>query len=238
VAAGDRVALRWTGTGTHDGEFQGIALTGRRATWTGINLYRIACGWIVEVWSETDGVGRLQQFGVLPAATPAAASPTATATGSIGTPAAAEGCPTGDDAAHEALVRRWWDEGWNGGDLDALDEVLAPDHVHHWAVGPDTAGVDAVEGRLGEWRAAFPDLRRTVDDVVVEGERVVARWTAAGTQQGAYRGTAATGRAVEWRGINLFRISCGRIVEIWSEMDALGLRARLGLPILVGTPVS
>ena len=236
VAEGDLVALRWTATGTHEGEFQGIAPTGREATWTGINVFRIECGRIAEVWSETDGLGRLQQLGVvslaedLPAGTPGAEVPVG------GTPAA--GCPATGEAEHEALVRRWWDEAWSDGDLEALDDVLAADHLHHWAVGPDTRGIAPIEARLAAWRAAFPDLRVTVEQVVREGDLVAARWVARGTQEGSFQGQAATGRTVEWRGINLFLIECGRIAEAWSEMDTLGLREQLGMRPDGETPVA
>ncbi len=66
VAEGDLVAVRWTGRGIHRGEWQGVAATGRPMTDTGINLYRIGCGRIVEGWSEPDAVGLLQQIGGRP----------------------------------------------------------------------------------------------------------------------------------------------------------------------------
>jgi steroid delta-isomerase-like uncharacterized protein len=76
VASEDRAAVRWTGRGTHQGEFQGLAPTGRPVVFTGINVYRIACGQIVEGWSEPDALGLLQQLGVVPEVTPSAATPT------------------------------------------------------------------------------------------------------------------------------------------------------------------
>ena len=114
--------------------------------------------------------------------------------------------------------------------------MLADDHVHHWAVGPDTAGTPPVKARLATWRAAFPDLRVTVEQVVRDGDLVAARWLARGTQEGSFQGQAPTGRTVEWRGINIFRVECGRIAEAWSEMDTLRLREQLGLPMETGTP--
>ncbi len=71
IADGDVVTIRWTGRGTHQAAFLGIAPTGNRVEWTGINVYRIACGQIAEGWSEADGMGLLRQVGALPAATPA-----------------------------------------------------------------------------------------------------------------------------------------------------------------------
>ena len=76
VASEDRAAVRWTGRGTHLGEFQGLAPTGRPVVFTGINVYRIECGQIVEGWSEPDALGLLQQLGVVPQVTPSAATPT------------------------------------------------------------------------------------------------------------------------------------------------------------------
>ena len=66
LGEGDLVAVRWTYTGTHQGEFQGAAPTGRQATWSGISIFRIACGRIAETWSEADHLGRLQQLGLVP----------------------------------------------------------------------------------------------------------------------------------------------------------------------------
>ena len=69
VASGDFVVIRFQAEGTHDGEFQGLAPTGRHARWSGINMFRIECGRIAEEWSEVDGLGRLRQLGAV--ATPA-----------------------------------------------------------------------------------------------------------------------------------------------------------------------
>lgn len=76
ITDGDLVVVRYTATGTHEGEFQGYAPTGNTVTWTGINIYRIDCGRIAETWSEVDGLGRIEQMtgseaGAAPVATPA-----------------------------------------------------------------------------------------------------------------------------------------------------------------------
>jgi steroid delta-isomerase-like uncharacterized protein len=70
ITQDDFVVIRWTAHGTHSGPFQGYAPTGKPVTWTGINIFRIACGRIAEEWSEVDGLGRLQQLGVLATPTP------------------------------------------------------------------------------------------------------------------------------------------------------------------------
>ena len=76
VATDDRAAVRWTGRGTHQGTLQEIAPTGRQVIFTGINVYRLACGQIVEGWSEPDALGLLRQLGVVPEIAPVGATPT------------------------------------------------------------------------------------------------------------------------------------------------------------------
>jgi steroid delta-isomerase-like uncharacterized protein len=75
---------------------------------------------------------------------------------------------------------------------------------------------------------AFPDLERTIEDLVAEGDKVVARWTAKGTHTGDFQGIPPTGRVATSSGITIFRIADGRIVEEWSESDMLGLLQQLG----------
>lgn len=76
--------------------------------------------------------------------------------------------------------------------------------------------------------AAFPDLDRTIHDLVAEGDRVVARWSATGTQTGEFMGIPPSGTVAESSGITIFRIADGRIAEEWSESDMLGLMQQLG----------
>ena len=83
--------------------------------------------------------------------------------------------------------------------------------------------------------AAFPDLHYSFDLWITQDDYVVERSTATGTQEGALGDLPATGRKATWTGINIFRIECGKIVEIWSEVDALSRLAQLTGPA-VATP--
>ena len=67
IAEGDKVVIRFTSTGTHQGEYLGIAATGKQVTGTGIAIYRIAGGKVVEEWAERDMLGLMQQVGAIPA---------------------------------------------------------------------------------------------------------------------------------------------------------------------------
>ncbi len=158
-----------------------------------------------------------------------------------------EGTPTTSGATpcavtgveeNKELVRRYWAEVWRPGGEAAVAELLAPDEVHHWGVVDDTVGHEAFAERLRGFLVAFPDLRFTVDQLVGEGDLVVSRWTATGTQTGAFFDIAPTGTAVEWTGINVFRFACGRIAESWGQADHLGLRRQLGAIPPVATPAA
>ena len=63
---GDRVVVRFTAHGTHSGVFMGIAPTGKRVTWNGVNIYVVADGMIRETWQLADGLGLLRQLGAAP----------------------------------------------------------------------------------------------------------------------------------------------------------------------------
>lgn len=222
----DLVAVRWTAMGTHRGTFLGVPATGNAVTWTGINIYRIACGQIAAGWSEADGVAILQQVGVLPAtpAAAAAASPVASPM-ALATSAA---CASTSLDENEAIVRRYF-VAWGKGDVAAFARLFAPGAVHHWGQGADTTGPEAFQRQVSGFFSAFPDLTFTLDLMFGQGNLVVARWTAKGTHKGRFFGIAPTGHAVTWAGNNIFRFECGRIAESWSETDGLGLRKQLGV---------
>ncbi|MCC6312428.1 MAG: ester cyclase [Thermomicrobiales bacterium] len=227
VTASPYVADRWIASGTHTGPFHDVAPTGRRVTWEGINLLRVECGKVVDSWAAVDQIGRMQQIaGTATATTPVAATATA---------AAIACAPTTREQA-ETAVRAWFARIWDAGDADALHAITTDDLVHHWAIGPDSIGNDALLHRSAAWRAAMPDMATTVDVLAVGDGFAAARWTMEGTQTGAYMGAAPTGEATTWTGINLFRFCDGKIAEVWSEMDTANILDRFGLTDVAATP--
>jgi predicted ester cyclase len=225
AAEGDLVATRWTATGTQRGEWQGIAPTDRQVTWQGTNIFRIECGQIVESWSEADHLGLLSQLGAtdIPALL---ATPAAQAQGATSAPMAT---PCADDSgdANVATAQRWTDDVYTGKDLAVLDEILDPSAIHHGAAFPDTAGVEAIKEALAGTFASFPDINLAVDDTIADGDLVVVRWSGTGTNDGPWLGMEPTGKTVDFTGINIYRFACGKIVESWSEMDALAVLREL-----------
>jgi len=137
-------------------------------------------------------------------------------------------CPATTPEENKALVEGYWARVWTAGGEAAIPDFLAEDEVHHWGIGGDTVGHDAFADRLRSFLAAFPDFAVRVDHLVAEGDLVVSRWTATATHRGPWQGTPATGQAVEYTGMNLFRIACGKIAEAWGEADHLGLLRQIG----------
>jgi steroid delta-isomerase-like uncharacterized protein len=133
------------------------------------------------------------------------------------------------DEANCALVSRFVDEIFNAGNFDAVDEIVAPNYVHH---DPTTqefgSGMEGLKRLIGYYRDAFPDIEITLDDQFAAGDRVVDRWTGRGTHHGELMGIPATGRPVTATGISIHRIADGRIAETWNQYDAAGMLRQLG----------
>ncbi len=128
--------------------------------------------------------------------------------------------------ANIAVVRRFIEGVLGRGDFAALNALAATDCVDH-AAAPGPA---ALAQFLVPWRAAFPDLALTVEELVAEGDCVAARWTLCGTHRGAFLGQPPTGRRVTVVGTERYRLSGGRIVERWATVDTDGLLRQLGAP--------
>ncbi len=169
------------------------------------------------------GIAKTAAGGLFAALAARSSRPSALAQGA--TPAA---CPATTPEQNKDLVRRYWDQVWTAGGDARVPDLLAPDEIHHWGIGDDTVGHDPFAERLGTFLAAFPDFRVRVDQLVAEGDHVVSRWTATATHRGTWLGIPATGRRVEYTGVNLFRIACGKIAESWGQADHLGLLRQLG----------
>ena len=132
-----------------------------------------------------------------------------------------------DIAAYERI---WVEEGVNRGDVSAADRAFAPDCVIHINGSPEpnlTLGgfKDMMRGLF----AALPDLRLTIEDQIVAGDKVATRWTAEGTNSGPFGPVPATGRRVQISGLVLDRVVDGKAVERWEQWDQMAMLQQLGL---------
>ena len=120
-------------------------------------------------------------------------------------------------------------EAWSNGDLEKLDDLVAPDVVHHDPYDPHAAeGLEGLKKSVALNRNAFPDLRITVEDQVAEGDKVVTRWTATMTHEGELGGVPPSGKRVTLAGVTVERFEDGKVVESWRSMDMLGLLRDIG----------
>jgi steroid delta-isomerase-like uncharacterized protein len=124
---------------------------------------------------------------------------------------------------------------WNKGDLNLIDELIAPDYVLHDPTRPGLQGRAGIRESVALYRRAFPDLFFTIEDQIAETDQIVTRWTAQGTHLGPLMGIPATGKQGRISGIDIYRITDGQIAEAWSNWDTLGLLQLLGvIPPLEG----
>ena len=129
---------------------------------------------------------------------------------------------------NKALIRRAYEEAFNQRNLAVLDELDAPDFVCHNA-STTMQGLEAFKQFLSLYLTAFPDARFTVEDMIAEGDRVVARHTFRGTHTGNLMGIAPTGKQVTTTGVTITRFANGKGVELWGNSDDLGLLQQLGV---------
>ena len=135
---------------------------------------------------------------------------------------------------NKAIVMRFYEELWNGRNLDVADELIAPACMtHQLRSGAEVAGVardaEAVKRHVAEWLEGFPDLHFTVEQLTAEADRVVSQSVMRATHTGTWMGLAPTGRRISIRMTVTQRLSEGKIVEDWVLVEALGFFQQLGL---------
>jgi steroid delta-isomerase-like uncharacterized protein len=127
---------------------------------------------------------------------------------------------------NKAIFRRIIEEGFNKGNLTVLDELVATSHVNH---SDNVRGPEQYKQFINAYRAAFPDLKMTLEFQIAEGDKVVNHWTAQATHRGSLMGIPPTGKRIATTGTYVARIVDGKIVEEWGNMDTLGMMQQLGV---------
>jgi len=134
---------------------------------------------------------------------------------------------------NRAIVRTWFDA-FNTGDLDRVDDLFAPDVVDYTAPPGAPSGVAGMKALISVYRAAFPDIHFTVEQIIAEDDRMAGRWTARGTQQGPLLNIPATSKSIEISGIFIMHVSGDKVTEHWVQFDQLGMLQQLG--VIPSTP--
>jgi len=128
------------------------------------------------------------------------------------------------------IVRRWFEEVWNQGREETIDELLAPEGVAHGLgeAGAEVRGPEGFKPFFRNLRGSFPDLHIRIEEIISEGEWAAVRVVLEGTHKGDGLGVPASGRRVRVSGIVLLRTAGNRIVEGWNNWDQLGLMQQIG----------
>ncbi len=202
TAEGDKVVARCTIQGTHKGDFLGIAGTGRKIMITGVVIYRLAGGKVVEEWEYHNMLSFLRQLGAIP--------------------------DPDQRELNENLVRRCLEEVWNRGNTAAVGEYMSENCVFHASPLPEVRGVEAYKDLVNSLRGAFPDLHFTIEELITAGDRIVLRYTSQGTHKGKFLGVAPSGRRITLTGTVTHRTAGGKIEQAWVNWDALGFLQQAG----------
>jgi steroid delta-isomerase-like uncharacterized protein len=130
---------------------------------------------------------------------------------------------------NEALSRRWFEEVWNKGRVEAIEEMFAPDGIAHGlAEGEDMRGPEAFKSFHANFKGAFPDMRISVEDILSAGDKTAIRFRGQATHTGDQLGIPATNRRVTFTGMTFVRWRDGQIVEGWNNVDISGILKQIG----------
>lgn len=124
----------------------------------------------------------------------------------------------------KAICNRFVDEMFNQGNLDVAEEIVAA----NFKMSKHEIGREGLKQSVTWWRSAFPDLKVTIDETIIEGESIGFWYSARGTQNGEFIGIPPTGKQVNWSGFYLLRIVDGGIAEARFVADRLGIIHQLG----------
>ena len=129
---------------------------------------------------------------------------------------------------NKQVVRRWFEEVWNQGRVETIDELMATDAVAH-GLGADMHGPEQFKPFHAQFREAFPNIRIEMQELIAEGDKVAFSYIACGKHDGALMGFLATGRESRFSGMGIVRVKNGQIVEGWNVFDQLSMFQQLGI---------
>ncbi len=133
---------------------------------------------------------------------------------------------------NKQLIRRWFEEVWNNGRVDAIEEMFAENGIAHGlSDDPSQPITGPREFRPFHtlFRDAFPNMMIVVEDIVAEGDKVAARCSVRAKHEGDFMGKEATQSPVEFTGITIVRVANGKIAEAWNNFDFMRLHKQVGL---------
>ena len=142
--------------------------------------------------------------------------------------AAFSACGGDDSSENKEVVRRFVQEFKNNANHDIVDELFTEDFEHHFTDPRLPPGREAMKLLGQSIVAGFPDVQATVEDLLADGEKIIERTSVRATHTGEFNGIPPTNNPVVWTEIHIYRLEDGKIAELWSEFDLLGILVQLG----------
>lgn len=136
------------------------------------------------------------------------------------------------ESESRTVIHRWFDEVWNKGREEAIDEMFADEGVAHGLVdeqGEELRGPKGFKPFFQRFRGAFPNIEVIIEDCICEGDRAAARCLVRARHTGDALGIAATNNPVEFTGMTIIRVKDGKIVEAWNNFDFASLNQQIGI---------
>jgi steroid delta-isomerase-like uncharacterized protein len=133
----------------------------------------------------------------------------------------------------ETLIRTWFGEIWNKGRIELYPELMQPDGVFHTVgmEGEPLVGLEGFRKLYDPVRAAFSEIKFSIEDVVESGDTAAARWTCTMKHVGDQLGVAPSGKTVSFTGMAFVRLKDGKVAESWDEWNRLGFMKQAGIPL-------
>jgi len=209
-SAGNKVTVRWTAEARHSGDLPNVAATGIKGTLNGIDIFRFKAGKITQWWVSFDSFGLLEQVGAM---SKKPVKPSVL-------------------AKNKAVARLFLEDILSQGDVSVAEKIFAPGAIINRldSFTPDFGtGPEAITKIATLYRNTFNDLQIEIEDIIAngDGDKVIARFSINGTQTGDLPGIPATEVQISIKGIDIYQIMDGQIVEMWHTADTLGLMKQL-----------
>ncbi len=132
---------------------------------------------------------------------------------------------------NKRLAQRWFEEVWNQGRIEVIDELLSPEAEGFGLAAADTKirGPEQLKPFVRNLRDAFPDMHITIEDSVAEADKVAVRFRVTGTHKGSGLGFPPTGRPISVTGMTIIQFANGQLFHGWNNWDQLGMMEQLGV---------
>lgn len=128
---------------------------------------------------------------------------------------------------NKAIVQRFYEEVYNQGREEVLDEIIAPDYLDY-GHNPPGRGIEGAKADFRSGQGVFSDVHFTIDDLIAVGDQVVVRWTGTLTHTGEFMGIAPTNKTIDLTGISFYRVANGKLLETRNAVNWLNLLQEIG----------